>query len=502
MQNIPHDSKTIDALEEIRHDTGFFGHPKGVGALAAGNFFNSAAWGAFYAIMIYYLYAPYTHGLGFPQGVAAQMVTAMGACNGLFVIVGSWLADRVLGMQKSLIVGNLVKGIGFALLAIPPVSIEMGRTFAIIALVLLALPIMGASNASLTGQLYAKNDNSRRDAAFTIHQFVNTAAGLITPVLVAQLGMRNYHWGFAIAAACAFLYMLVIILTQHRFFGPLGARPTKPLAPGQFKKIAAIAFLVMAAVLGTIALLVMKRIIGLNGFLNVITSLTFLIPIGFLLNLFRQKDLTDIDRRHMRPFLKLFCAQILIGLGGTLLTSAIAIFIDQKINRQFFGLTIAPGSIPTIYTILGLIAGPIFVYLYTKTRVRDIPIVKKYALGILMCALTFSVLSIPTLLLRGQGPYSILWMVVYYIFMALSDQMVWPIGSSLVSKLSPAAYETQMQTAWGQAAAVANGIALVLFNFFKTADQQVVLFPIMAGVLLLAVLYLFINAKTIDKQMM
>lgn len=94
-------------IEEVQNDTKFLGHPRGVGALALGNFCNSAAWGAFYALMIFYLYTPFAKGLGFSQGDAALMISAMGAANGLLGIVGSWLADRVLGMRKALVLGNL-----------------------------------------------------------------------------------------------------------------------------------------------------------------------------------------------------------------------------------------------------------------------------------------------------------------------------------------------------------------------------------------------------------
>jgi hypothetical protein len=105
-------------LKEVLDDRKFFGHPRGVGGLAAGNFFNSFAWGALYAILIFYLYSPFTKGLEFTQGQVASMVTAMGACNSIFIILGSWLADRVLGMRKALIIGNIIKGTAFGLLAV------------------------------------------------------------------------------------------------------------------------------------------------------------------------------------------------------------------------------------------------------------------------------------------------------------------------------------------------------------------------------------------------
>lgn len=37
---------------------------------------NSFAWSAVYAVLVYYLYAPYMKGLGFTEGEAATMTTA------------------------------------------------------------------------------------------------------------------------------------------------------------------------------------------------------------------------------------------------------------------------------------------------------------------------------------------------------------------------------------------------------------------------------------------
>ncbi|MFD1178236.1 peptide MFS transporter [Paenibacillus puldeungensis] len=488
-------------LEEVLDDRKFLGHPRGIGALATGNFFNSFAWGALYAILIFYLYSPFTKGLEFTQGQAASMVTAMGACNSIFGIFGSWLADRVLGMRKALILGNIVKGTAFAILAIPAFSLTQGRIFALIALFLMSLPIMGASNASLTGQLYRKTDNGRRDAAFTIHSIANNIAGLIAPVLVGQIGMKNYHVGFLIAAIAAFLYGAVIFVTQHKFFGPLGEKPVKPLEEGKFGKIFFRFMLILVVLIGGIVALVLAKVISFQGVLNIITSATFIIPIAFLTNLLSKKDLTAHDRRRMKPFLKLFSAQIVMALCGSMLTSMVAIFIDKKIDRNIFGFELAPGSVGTIYTVLGLILAPVFVWLWTKTRATNIRTTHKYGFGILFSGLGYGLLTIPILMFSNSAPYSLLWMVFYYLFLTFSDNLVWPIGSSLVAKLSPDAYDTQMQTAWGQAGTIGNGIALILFSFYQTADQQVDLFPIMTALLLVTATLIFVFSKNIEKDM-
>lgn len=76
-----------------------------------------------------------------------------------------------------------------------------------------------------------------------------------------------------------------------------------------------------------------------------------------------------------------------------------------------------------------------------------------------------------------------------------------PIGSSLVSGLSPDSYETQLQTAWNQTAAIGNAIAIIFFKFFQTADQQVYLFPIVAGALVVVSLILVVFSRRIEGEM-
>ena len=315
--------------------------------------------------------------------------------------------------------------------------------------------------------------------------------------------MKNYHIGFAVAGVFALLYAATIFFTQFKFFGPLGEKPVRPLSHDESMKMLKWVGLGAIVVAIAIVVLVASGHFSLNSIINVVTTFAFVIPLWFLVNLFLKKDLTKRDKTHLHAFVWFFVAQIVVALGGTLLTSAIAIFIDQKVNRVVFGFTVAPGSVPVIYTVLDLIFGPLFIYLWTKTKLGNAQTTKKYSLGLLTTALGFFTLAIPSLMLGGGSgaKYSLWWVLVYYIFMALSDQLVWPIGISLVSGLSPDAYETQMQTAWGQTASIGNAIAIILFKFFQTADQQVYLFPIMAIALVVMIVVLMVFKNKIEAQM-
>lgn len=491
---------TADPNEAVINDKGFLGHPKGVGALAAGNMCNSFAWAAVYAVLIYYLYTPYTKGLGFTEGQAATMIAAMGAANSLFVIVGSWLSDRVMGSRTALVIGNIVKAVAFSMFAIPTVSIEQGRVFAVIGLVLMSLPIMGASNASLTGLLYRREDSGRRDAAFTIHTVANAIAGVVAPVLVGNLSANNYHIGFAIGAAWALAYGLIIFVTRNKFFGTIGEKPVNPLSKAEAKKFITIAVCVVAAAAVVIGVTLAMKLITFDSIVNTLTTAAFIIPIVFLIQLFRNKNISAEDRRRLPAFLKLWLVQVVVMVASSMISSAVAVFLEAKVDRMFLGYEFAPATFTSIYNIFGLVTGPVFVWLWTATRAQYIKTSKKFSIGIFWYALSYTILSIP-LLFGLSGKVSPIIPIIYYLLMCFGDNMVFPIGNSMTAKLAPKSYETQMQSAWSQATTVGNAVTIVLFKFFTTSDEQLRLFPIMAVVLLVASIAVYFLSNNIEKDL-
>lgn len=493
------ETKQVDPqLEAVYNDRKFFGHPRGLGALAAGNFFNSFAWGGVYAILIYYLYSPYTKGLGFTQGEAASMIAAMGACNSLFVIVGSWLSDRVLGPRKALVVGNIVKAISFGLLAVPAFSLTQGRVFAILSLILMSLPIMGAANPSMTGLMYREEDDGRRDAAFTIHNVANTITGMISPILVGFIGMSDYHLGFFLSALAALAYGLVILFTGKRFFGTIGEKPANPVPKDELKKVLSIFAVVVLVGIGAILIAVNAGVMNFDGILNIITTFSFVIPIAFLYKMFTNKNISKEEHKKMTPFLKIWCIQCIVALSGVLLNTGLAVFIEAKINRTFMGIEFAPATFTSLYNLMGLVMGAVFVWIWGSTKAGKLKVTKKFSIGIFVNACAYAVLAVPVITGGKASLFSPLWVVGYYLILSVGDNFINPIGTSMTAKLAPKSYETQMQSAWQQSNSIANGISIIAFKFFVTADQQMMIFPIMMVMLVVTGLVLLKMSKKID----
>src|SRR5690625_1823518 len=111
-----HEGSGVATLEEDRR---FFGQP---GMLA--NLFSVELWERFsfygmQAIVLLYMYFQATDGgLGIDQGVAAGVVGAYGGSVYLMSILGGWVADRLLGAERTMFLSAILIMLGHIALAV------------------------------------------------------------------------------------------------------------------------------------------------------------------------------------------------------------------------------------------------------------------------------------------------------------------------------------------------------------------------------------------------
>src|SRR6202162_1872710 len=175
-----------------------FGHPIGLANLFGVELWERFSFYGMLTILGYYLYYSVTDGgLGLPKSTATGIVGAYGGLVYLSTVLGGWIADRLLGMERTLLCGGVVVMAGHIALAIVP-----GLSGVALGLVLVALGsgALKANASSLLGTLYEKGD-ARADGGFTLFYLgINLGAfigALITGLVSAHLG---FHCGFGAAA--------------------------------------------------------------------------------------------------------------------------------------------------------------------------------------------------------------------------------------------------------------------------------------------------------------
>src|SRR5262249_13592064 len=145
---------------------------------------------------------------------------------------GGWVADRILGARKSVLVGGVVIMSGHVCLAIPNVV----SFFCGLGLIVLGTGLLKPNISAMVGQLYAPADE-RRDAGFSIFYMGINIGAFVSPLVVGALAQgaafRHFlssmgiaptdawHFGFAAAAVGMFIGVVQYALGS-RHLGSVG----------------------------------------------------------------------------------------------------------------------------------------------------------------------------------------------------------------------------------------------------------------------------------------
>ncbi|MDQ0191582.1 peptide MFS transporter [Alicyclobacillus cycloheptanicus] len=214
---------------------GFFGHPKGLSTLFFTEVWERFSYYGMRAILLFYMYDQIAHGgLGLSQGTAAAIMSAYGALVFMSGIIGGWLADRLLGTFRSILVGGVLIMLGHVALAIPA-GVE--ALFISMILIIVGTGLLKPNASNAVGQLYTQGD-IRRDAGFSIYYMGINMGAFIAPYIVGTLGQRvNYHLGFGMAAIGMALGLIIFLLTAKKNLPKTSFKPMNPVKSGEVKTL-------------------------------------------------------------------------------------------------------------------------------------------------------------------------------------------------------------------------------------------------------------------------
>ena len=144
----------IGQTEDRPVERTLFGHPVGLANLFGVELWERFSFYGMLTILGYYLYYSLTDGgLELPKTTATGIVGAYGGLVYLSTVLGGWIADRLLGMERTVFYGGVVVMCGHIALAILP-----GLAGVAVGLVLVALGsgALKANASSLLGTLYER----------------------------------------------------------------------------------------------------------------------------------------------------------------------------------------------------------------------------------------------------------------------------------------------------------------------------------------------------------
>ena len=236
---------TVGETDEKPTARTLFGHPIGLANLFGVELWERFSFYGMLTILAYYLYYSLTDGgLELPKATATGIVGAYGGLVYLSTVLGGWIADRLLGMERTVLYGGVVVMFGHIALAVIP---DLAGVAVGLVLVALGSGALKANASSLLGTLYEKGD-PRCDGGFTLFYLGINLGAFIGPLITGLLQTRiGFHWGFGAAAVG-----MALGLAQYVFFrknlGDHGRHVPNPLPRSAIKWWIGVAVAVVAVV--------------------------------------------------------------------------------------------------------------------------------------------------------------------------------------------------------------------------------------------------------------
>ena len=449
-------SQTQQTTRDSRSDTGFLGQP---GVLA--NLFGVELWErfSFYGmqgiLLIYLYYSAAEGGLGIDERVATGIVGAYGGAVYLSTILGAWLADRVLGPERTLFASAVCVMFGHVALAVLPDLLGVG-----VGLVLIALGSGGvkANATSLVGSLYDEND-PRRDAGFSLFYMGINIGALLGPLLTGLLQKEaGFHWGFG-AAAVGMALGLAQYAAYRKRLPEETHHVANPLPAGRGLRYAAVA----VAVLALVAVLSWVDVITVDRLANIVIGISVVAAIAYFAVILRDREVQGAERSRILAFIPLFVCNVVFWSLYQQQFTVVAIYSDKRLDRDLFGWEMPVAWVNSINPIFIIALAGVFAALWTKLGSRQPVTPLKFGAGTaLMGVAFFCFLPMP----GGENTAPVLGLAGILLVFTVAELLISPVGLSAATKLAPRKFTTQMVALYFLSVALGTALAGTLAGYY------------------------------------
>ena len=444
----------MSALTEPTRHAVLFGHPRGLSFLFATEMWERFSYYGMKALLVLYMVKYLLHpehaqvvigfaalksaleGLFGPLGVQPLSSHIYGLYTGLVYltpVLGGYLADRVFGQRRMVVIGASLMAIGHFMMAFEP-------------LFLLALLVLIFGNGAFkpnistqVGSLYAPGD-PRRDRAFSIFYVGINLGAFLAPLVCGTLGEEiGWHYGFG-AAGIGMTIGLSIYLYASRTLPPdvrsrvLSGGKTQPFGRDEWRAMGALMLLAL--------------------------------PVMFFWATYEQQ-------------------------GNT-----IALWADEYTDRTI-NLIVWAGQIPVTWfqafnPFMIFAFTPLILALWKRQAEtgREPSTVAKMAYGCFGVAAAYLIMVAAAYSADG-GKASWLWLTGYFVVITIGELYLSPVGLSLVTKVAPARAVSMLKGLWLATSFTGNFLAGYLGSFWSSMAKgpffiMIAVIAALAGLVILA----------------
>ena len=534
-------------------------HPKALPYL-----FFSEMWerfGYYLMIGIFLLYLKNVeHGFAMTNSEASDLYGTFIALVFLTPFLGGYIADRYWGYRRSIIIGGLMMGLGYCLMAVH----SLPMLYVSMTLVIMGNGFFKPNISTLLGNVYSTPEFvARKDEGYNIfYMGINVGAFICNFFSAAIIILWGWKYAFVAAGIGMFIGVIVFISGTKHYKAADTLKPmTKEDMP--FGKIV-LTILVPSVVAGVLGWLIPGNIFQSDS--NDAFIFACIPVIYFFASLYFRAEASE--KRPIAALLAIFAATIMFWAVFKQNGTALTIWADNYTNRHvegtageiFRGVKLAseveykkdsvdkydnqfriqknaegkvikeynypnyfknvkPGELPqdgekaTLWsTPLTQSINPGWVILLTPLVVAFFAFLRrknaepstatKIAFGLLITALSvFVMIGAANVTNSGEEKASVWWLIMSYGVITIGELLLSPMGLSLVSKLSPVRITSLMMGGWFLATSIGNKLSGILATMWDDYENKANFFWLNFVLLLVATLIIFAMLKWLNRIM-
>ena len=449
---------------------GFFGHPKGLSTLFFTEMWERFSYYGLRPLLVLFMSAALAQGgFGIERSQASAIVGIYAASVYLMSLPGGWIADRWLGLRRSIMSGAVLISLGHISIGLSSFAHFRVPFFIGLILIVLGTGLLKPNISAIVGDLYPEG-GARRDAGFSIFYMGINSGSFLGQLVTGFLGEKfGWHWGFGAAGVGMLIGCGLFYVRSRSTLGTLGMEPSRdpdPVKQGKIEGIiklsvaiglALLALVVVLAATGTIIL--NPQVIGKN-----MTYVLVGIAVLYFAAVFILGGLTSDERKRISVIAILFIFAAIFWAAFEQAPTSLNLFARDFTNRVVFGWEVPAVWFQSVNSLFIILLAPVFasIWLSLARRNANLSSPTKFSLGLLFAGIGFA-LMIPAAnyVVNSGGALKVSpwWLVVSYIFQTFGELSLSPVGLSSMTKLSPRKYVGQMMGIWFLATAVGNLIA-------------------------------------------
>jgi POT family proton-dependent oligopeptide transporter len=477
------------------------GHPAPLWMLFMSEFWERFAFYGIRWALVLYIVAQFHAGSSTGEASATLIYGSYLALVYAGALFGGFVADRVLGYQRSILVGAVFMAAGLFMISLPDENLfKFG-----LATIIVGNGLFKPNISTMVGKLYSLAD-TRRDSGFTIFYMGINVGGFLAPIFTQLLAQKVFATGDTpaykivfISAGIGMLISLVWFYIGRRTLKGIGAPAPDAQSPMRMVYVSLGALAVIPAVYALLAL-------GANALQGVLMVLFVILSVMLFLEGVRNGN---VARDKVIAMLLIFAFNIMFWCFFEQAGSSFTFLAENIVNRDLGGFNFPTAWFQSVNSIAIIVFAPVVAAVWVMLGRRNMnpSIPRKFGLGLIGNALAFGLLMFALTYLVGPDqkiPFWTLFMV--YVIQSIGELCLSPIGLSMVTKLAPTRLVGMGMGGWFLSTGIGNnlsGIVASLMSGEKGMSVESALTGYTQGFLILMAggIILFAIAPLIQKLM-